>query len=258
MKKLLAIVVLGLIWSVSSYAQIIELDKCIRKGFTSGSQVTDWSEKSFNETNTIYYRFLKEPRVKKYGNNKSASVSDVIKEADLDKSTRKKYIKEGYKTVRHKDKDAVTIDTTRGTITTIFSYTDEYWNFEQEEHNRWVSASKKLTPNKDIQQMINFHNERQKTEIDKFKITDYVSGVMIGYRTDQERIYPNQRYSIKIDLNSLKVSEGWLNQIHNNPLVERICSNPKTRSTSINSLKKQTNNQERGTFKSILGNVIGK
>ena len=258
MKKLLMIIVLGLLWSGSSYAQIIELDKCIRKGLYYDATLSVWSEKSFKETNTIYYKFLKEPQITGYGNNKIVSVSKSVNESLLDNSDRKEHLKEGYKLVKFKDKDALTIDTTRGTITTIFSYTDEFWDFDKKEHFRWVSASKKLTPNKNIQEIINLNNEKQKTTINKFKITDYVSGVIIGYRTDQERIYPNQRYSIKVDLNSLEVSEGWLHQIHNSPLVEKICSNPKTRSTSIKSNKTKTDNKERGVFKSILGNVINK
>ncbi len=257
MKKILAVIFLGFFCIGSTYAQIIELDKCIRKSLMYGAKLGTWSEKSFKENNRIYFKFLNEPQIKEYGVNKIVSVSESFNESNLDNLTRKKYIKEGFNVVEFKDKDALTIDTTRGTITTIFSYTDEFWSFDNESHNKWVKASKKLLPNNNIQKIIDFHNERQKTEINKFKITDYVSGIIIGYRTDQERIYPNERYSIKVDLNKLVVSEGYLNSIHNNPLRQSICSNPKVRIKSIKSNKTQTN-KKTGTFKSILGNVLGK
>ena len=252
MKKVLAVIFLGFFCIGSSYAQIIELDKCISRALLGDNN--SWSEKLYKEANTQYYKFHKEP---KDVGPKFVSVVDSFAEIYLDKQTRKEYIKEGFKKIKFADKNALSIDTVSGTITTIFSYTDEYWKYSRESDYRWTSAMKKLKPNTDIQVNIDYQRDRQKTDIQKFKITDYVSGIIMGYRIDQERIYPNERYSIKIDLDKLEVSEGYLNNIHNNPLVKRICSNPKKRIKSIKSNKTQTN-KKTGTFKSILGNILGK
>ena len=252
MKKLLAIIVLGLMFSGNANAEIIELDKCISTKGLANLAIDRWDEKTYNENNTVYYKFYDQPKLI---NNNAVRIAEVFVERELSKAKRKKLIKEGFKKIKFKDKDALSIDTNSGTITTIFSYTDEQWNYRNKSNSIWIAAKKKFKQNID-KNYLKYLREMTKTDIYKFKITDYVSGVIIGYRTDQEKIYPNERYSIKIDLNKLQVSEDYLNRIHNNPMKQSICSNPSKRVTLNSSKKKE--NQNKGTFKNILGKIIGK
>ena len=63
MKKLLSILVLSLLFGGSALAEIYELNKCIimDEGRAKHTKAK-WSNNFYEENNTIYYLYLKEPK----------------------------------------------------------------------------------------------------------------------------------------------------------------------------------------------------
>ena len=233
MKKLLAIIVLSLLWSGNTHSQVVELDKCINiKGLWNNSDIKTWDEKTYNEKNTIYYKFFDQPKLV----NNSLKATEFFRESALNKAKRKELIKDGFKKIKWSEKNTLSIDLNNGTITTLFSFTDEAWKYKQESKTRFNSGIKKYNLQnkqwvKDYKKF-ELSQREEKTKIEKFIITDYVSRIAIGYKSDQERIYPKQRFSIKVDLDKMQYHQGFANRIQNNPLVSFLCSNPNLRANS--------------------------
>ena len=69
MKKFLAILVLGLLFSGNAYASIIEIGKCISGSLDQlkANYNLEWNEAAYKNHNTLYYKFLDTP--KKSGEN---------------------------------------------------------------------------------------------------------------------------------------------------------------------------------------------
>ena len=68
-------------------------------------------------------------------------------------------------------------------------------------------------------------SSKKQTEIEKYTISEYVAGYMYGFRNDQAKYHPNNRFGIKIDLENLIVTKNYMDKINDAyQMFNQICS----------------------------------
>ena len=92
---------------------------------------------------------------------------------------------------------------------------------------------------------------KNQTKIEKFKIVDYVGGIIIAHNVKDLNKIPEDRRGLKIDLNNLTVVSNTIDRIHEEYQFSfSLCT---TNMTTVTSNKTdQKNNSANQTLKSIL------
>ena len=131
MKKLLEIVVLGLLLSGNAYANIYELNRCIPiQEHVAKHDKVKWSPKLFERQNTTYYLFHDKP--KKMLGSDMYNVAVWVPGDAADDETISEFEEEGWNKIQRREKSSYTIDLNDKLITELIVYTDEYLDFERE------------------------------------------------------------------------------------------------------------------------------
>ena len=182
MKKLLGIVVLGLLWCNVGYTQLIEFEKCLR---TSGSfAVKSWSESEWKERNI----FVKAPRDAFLKNYKNWGFDKVYSKDYID-IFAKEYPELNYIALEDPaytypekfsskllsinaefltkiEKSIYSIDISSGTITHIQINSEDYLQYKNDYYKKMGTT---------------FDFARKKTFTTKWIIDSYAGGIIQGY-----------------------------------------------------------------------------
>jgi hypothetical protein len=229
MKKFIITVLFILVFCGSASASIIELNRCIMgQNNYSEFKKADWKSLDYNKRNIIYYKFLDQP---KKNNFDEWILSDERAGAELlnmDQETIKELINDGYKKLNFSEKHLYSINTNNSTVTFLRSYTDEYWDYKQEFIYKW----KKLEPNKNrtktVKAMYDFYSRYKKTDIEKYNIVEFFDNKIIAERDDQARFYPDERWSILIDLEKSTVTFNQKGKLFNSfQSFFKVCASEK-------------------------------
>ncbi len=198
-------------------SQIIEIGNCYR---IDGYQIQNkWNVNDYVNSNTLYYKFLKEP-VRKKSSSNSYWVTQNIEAFIWEDDEIKKYQESGYNQFKKWEKHVLSINLNNGIITELKVQTDESINYNRE-NITILKKLKKRFPNKwtygdyGDQQNLNYYKNRilEKTDIDKHQIETYVDGLIIA-RNLEDLQYSNGR-AIKINLNTMKYAWGFFDTIVN-------------------------------------------
>jgi len=215
-KKLLLTILFTLVLSGGASASIIELNRCIMgQNNYSEFKKADWKSLDYNKRNIIYYKFLDQPKKNNFDEWILTDERAGAELINMDEETLKELIDDGYKKLIFAEKHLYSINTNNSTVNFLRSYTDEYWNYKKELIFRW----KKLEPNKNRNEytkiMYDFYSKSKKTELEKYNIVEFFDNKIIAERDDQSRIYPNERWSILIDLEKLTVTFNQKDKLFN-------------------------------------------
>ena len=234
MKKLLGLLILTLITINSSKAEIFEFGNCISgsNAKLKGLYNNQYSADIWNKFNTLYFKFRNKPE-KIYGENSAWSVVDSVYEKDLKEEDIKELLDDGYKKINVFEKYIYSINTNNNSISLLRTYTDEYMRYR----NNYSAEMKKLKKNPKWNENDDLIYEKvsskKQTEIEKYTISEYVAGYMYGFRNDQAKYHPNERFGIKIDLENLIVTKNYMDKINDAyQMINQICS--EEISTNIN------------------------
>ena len=259
MKKLLSIIVLGLLQSGNAYAKVYEFGNCINSSsedFKNYGLV--WNKETYDLRNSAYYRIPKNPKEIKSKEGSRWEVIDYEHAYDFEDA---KWLKEdGYKKIKKLKREVYSIDTSNATVTKLKERHDQYMQFN-------TLHSQKLTPyiGRDNnykysmdgsnytwpEEEIRINQNIKRTEIEKFKIVDYVGGIIIAHNVKDLNKIPEDRWGLKIDLNNLTVVRNTINRIHNEwQFSFSLCTTNMTTATSKKN--DQKNNSTNQTLKSIL------
>ena len=222
MKKILGIVVLGLLLSGNAYASIIEFGKCIVDNYSNlKSYNFEWNQKEFQRNNSIYYSFYNDP-IKK---NDYWDVVDMESGSDLDEEDVKWHESKNYKKITHREKLMYSINTSNGTVTELTIFTDDFMKLIRKESQELRKVIKEKGKLKHDTSNMRLLNDWKKTKIKKYKIADYVGGIIIAHDVDDLKYNVDSRWAIKIDLNTLTVVENSMERIHEDyQSYARLCT----------------------------------
>lgn len=213
MKKLLSILVISLLFGGSAFAEIYELNKCIimDEGRAKHTKAK-WSNNFYEENNTIYYLYLKEPEKMfddRFRIRAEVYLSDIKDEvAEFESS--------GWKKIKRRETFSYTIDLDKNLVTELIVKTDEYLDAEQERLVKLTELYKsKGTYNKHKKHLDMFWRFQNKRKITEFKIEKIVGNLLIAHRLDQYRYIPKERFAIMINLENLTVAYDQVKFLNN-------------------------------------------
>ena len=107
-------------------AQIIEIGKC----YTIDGYETQntWNNKDYQNSNTLHYKFLKEPKRNKLGGNTSWEI--IATQVLLFEEDEIKYYQDlGYNQINKAAKHVLSIDFNNGTVTRLLVWSDDVIDF---------------------------------------------------------------------------------------------------------------------------------
>ena len=222
MKKFLGIVVLGLLLSGNAYASIIEFGKCIVGSYSNlKSYNFEWNQKEYQRSNSLYYIFYNDP-IKKNG---YWDVVDMESGSDLDEEDVKWHESKNYKKITHREKLMYSINTSNGTVTELTIFTDDFMKLIRKESQELRKVIKEKGKLKHDTSNMRRLNDWKKTKIKKYKIADYVGGIIIAHDVDDLKYNVDSRWAIKIDLNTLTVVKNSMERIHEDyQSYARLCT----------------------------------
>ena len=222
MKKILGIVVLGLLLSGNAYASIIEFGKCIVGSYSNlKSYNFEWNQKEYQRSNSLYYIFYNDP-IKKNG---YWDVVDMESGSDLDEEDVKWHESKNYKKITHREKLMYSINTSNGTVTELTIFTDDFMKLIRKESQELRKVIKEKGKLKHDTSNMRRLNDWKKTKIKKYKIADYVGGIIIAHDVDDLKYNVDSRWAIKIDLNTLTVVKNSMERIHEDyQSYARLCT----------------------------------
>ena len=252
MKKLLGIVVLGLLWFNVGYASLIEFGHCISSNSNTLKENlnNEWSIENYKRYNVKLYKFLEEP-IKE---NNYWSVDDYVWLAHIDEEYKKELLEKNYKKISIKERTVYSINTDTNTITYLNVYTDEFMSYLEQKWSLLYQVLKKNTGSENDKHNLNSLKNTKKTKITKYIISDYVGGIIIAHRDDQLKYYPKERFGIKIDLNNLTVVQNSMDRIHDSYQgISKLCTYDQLLTDSDQKLIKTPDSKKTGSLlKSIL------
>ena len=242
-------------WLNQANAKVYEFGNCIN---SSSEDFKDyglaWNKETYDLRNSAYYRIPKNPKEIKSKKGSRWVVIDYEQAYDFEDA---KWFKEdGYKKIKKLKRDVYSIDTSNATVTKLIERHDQFMQFN-------TLHIQKLTPyiGRDNnykgsnytwpEETIRIYQNIKRTKIEKFKIVDYVGGIIIAHNVKDLNKIPEDRRGLKIDLNNLTVVRNTINRIHNEwQFSFSLCT---TNMTTVTSNKTdQKNNSANQTLKSIL------
>ena len=247
-------------WLNQANAKVYEFGNCIN---SSSEDFKDyglvWNKETYDLRNSVYYRIPKNPKERKF---KEGSIWDVIDfENAYDFEEAKWFKEDGYKKIKKLKREVYSIDTSNATVTKLIERHDQFMKFN-------TLRIQKLTPyiGRDNNYKTSFGNGKfykwpedeikmiqnmKRTQIEKFKIVDYVGGIIIAHDVKDLNKIPEHRRGLKIDLNNLTVVRETIDRIHNEyQSFFSLCATSTTTATSNKT--DQKNNGTNQTLKSIL------
>ena len=248
------LVVIFLLSSLSfANAQIIEIGKC----YTIDGYETQntWNDKDYQNSNTLHYKFLKEPKRDKLGGNTSWEINAT--QVLLFEEDEIKYYQDlGYNQINKAAKHVLSIDFNNGTVTRLLVWSDDLIDFHYKKINilkklkktypgKWTSGS--YGDQRNLGSLIKIVSN--KTIIDKYKIETYVDGLIIG-RELSELNYTNGS-AIKVDLNTMKYRWGFFDTIVKEPYDKQCNENYKNVVTKKNKVNKKSNSAIKKLLKKL-------
>ena len=213
MKKLLGIVVLGLLLSGNAYAKIIELGKCYSLDqYNPLSVKSKWNINDFNILAKYYYRFVDPYKL-------DSNSRWVVKEDDFADNLdyHNVLIEEGYIPIDLFDKSIITINLNNNLITRVQEISVDRLKITQKEYNLLVNIKKKnpdkwsSVDQKNLDGLYKWMNKHR--YIDEFKIETYAAG-LIGGRTFDNLQYYNG-WAVQIDLDNYIYKMGSYDELNN-------------------------------------------
>lgn len=231
-------------------AQIIEIGKCYHvDGYETQNT---WNDKDYQNSNTLHYKFLKEPKRNKMRGNTFWN-THVMQSLLFEEDEIKYYQDLGYNQVNKLAKHVLSIDFNNGTVTRLLVWSEDLIDFNYKKINvlkklkesypdKWTSGSFGDQPNLDGL----LRRVSSNTSIKKYKIETYVDGLIIG-RNLNELNYTNGS-AIKIDLNTMKYRWGFFDTIMNEPYDKQCNENYKNVVIKENKVNKKSNS----TIKKLL------
>ena len=231
MKKLLAIIVLGLLWSGNAFTQIIELDKCFNIKFKDYKK-DKWNQKAYENFNHIYIKAF-DKNSKEY---KSGRFYERTSERYHDFESKDLT---NFKKIIMFENISLTID--QNSITKLENYTDDYVKFRNDLKKKQIPFLRNLIANKindiDIQyKFISFDPEKAfkkalepfgNKKVTKFALGDYYSdliyGLLPGQNKDHEYAIKQgvmPRHGIEINLKELTFREDQLKDLKEGKINE--------------------------------------
>ena len=205
MKKLLGIVVLGLLWSGNAYAEVFALKQCYYKGEDTQWKASEW---------------------KKDSEESKAYIDQTSGEL---KFSKEKFL--------YKEDHIISIDTNKQKIFITYKYTDFYieqgkfWvNFYETElgkkRKKKILGENPNDPNGFWKVYMRDYKNRQNFELSEFSLITYAEGIVIGQSTSQNTILDKK---IFIDLNKNTYIIGYKQNENNLPqLGGYICNSQDT------------------------------
>ena len=220
MKKLLAIIVLGLLWNNVGFASLIEYEKCYTDYENKDS---NWKQESYEKKNNFI--ILKKDAYQE--NLETLSLTNTQKEsfgARIDKNPELDYINiflhsidkkqsEKLKAIggqvhKHQDKNLYSIDADRGYVTFISIDTDQYVKTQRDEWEKRGDTFKFMY---------------QKTKSRKYKIKSYAGGIIIAYQVYD---FGLSSTPITIDLKNKSITD-----ILDKDTYKYLCKNASSKNT---------------------------
>ena len=231
-------------------AQIIEIGKC----YTIDGYETQntWNDKDYQNSNTLHYKFLKEPKRNKMRGNTYWNTHDM--QVLLFEEDEIKYYQDlGYNQINKHSKHVLSIVFNNGTVTRLLVWSEDLIDFQYKKINILKKLKKnypsKWTTGRNGDQG-NFDSLLKRvsntTMIDKYKIETYVDGLIIG-RDISELNYTNGS-AIKINLNTMKYVWFFFDDIVKRPYDKQCNENYKNVVIKENKVNKKSNS----TIKKLL------
>ena len=220
MKKLLAIIVLGLLWSGNAFTQIIELNKCFNNKYLDYKK-KKWNQKAYESFNHLYIKAF-DKSSKEY---KSGLFHEYLKNWYYDFESKDLT---NFKKVDKFENISLTIS--QNSITKLEIYTDDYVKHQNDVRKKQIPFLRNLIANKitaidkynflytDPKRMLEevlepFGNKK----VTKFALGDYYSdliyGLLPGQNKNHEYVLKQgvmPRFGIEINLKELTFREDQL------------------------------------------------
>ena len=145
--------------------------------------------------------------------------------SDLDEEDVKWHESKNYKKITHREKLMYSINTSNGTVTELTIFTDDFMKLIRKESQELRKVIKEKGKLKHDTSNMRRLNDWKKTKIKKYKIADYVGGIIIAHDVDDLKYNVDSRWAIKIDLNTLTVVKNSMERIHEDyQIYARLCT----------------------------------
>ena len=180
MKLLKYFLVIYFLFSNQLNAQIIEFGNCYSVQNEKELVRTNWNLEHYKKLSVIYHKFLDQAEITNDNVWNLNSVDNLI----TDDNEIKDLLKDGYKVIKLFDKFIVSINLTNETISTLREYSSERQDITAISVSKYINLKNKFPDkwNKKNQRNLDWAKEFSKleTDIEKYKIEEYVGGIFIG------------------------------------------------------------------------------
>ena len=221
MKKLLGIVVLGLLWCNFANANILELEKCVWGLSKPSIKITDtWTKEYFEKHTTSYLGIIKPYSWKTKDGTEWRNLKGFGLSNDngwWNKVTKLELLIQGFQKTRSA-KNIYSINGSSGIITELWEQDEVYFNLVREAN----AKLEKFLISEDLYDDYAKKWMKEKTkhwgdirEITKYQIADFVGDLIYAHEIDEDnlRYPPDERFGILIDLKKMTIKHGMMKHI---------------------------------------------